>query len=514
MGARQWCSIMKNFVCFGDPDRFEISARWLDYREPRERLPREHGWSLGEIKIVVGGHVLTRHRLHGEQKEAVGWYLAPIIEWLVEQWPWLLHEEAFNWPDRSGESAAIATSSALCQYIASDDEVERELYRQVHDWWRRHALRAADPSALYPDVYFRRVEDDIEVSWLERQPEFAPKDFSIDLTPGSALLPVTLVAESLWSFIEWGLVHARPATQFDRDEIAALGKKVESLKKKQPSELEALHIADAGFRRVVEKVRAHSGWRSNAKANPNVPVVTEFDSAVLMFGGLNITIGEADAGTLLAFLVRQQGTEPRGELGRLVESQGFSNVTKPYLQGYELALDAREALGIEHKQLYVDVESILQHLGITVLRQALETDSVRGVAIAGEGFRPAVLINTSSIYNDTESGERFTLAHELCHILYDRTRACRLSHISGPWAAAPVEKRANAFAVMFLAATSALRDVWRAGHGEDVKEMLGKLSEKVGVSRAALLVHLHNLNLISDEERVRLVNRLFVKPCG
>jgi Zn-dependent peptidase ImmA (M78 family) len=495
---------MKEFMCFGDPGRFEIAARWLEDHEPRERLPCEHGWSLGEIRIIIGGHVLTRHRLHNEQKEAIGWYLAPIMAWLIDQWPWLLHEESFAWPDRSGESAAVATSSALSQYIASDDEIEQEHYRKTHDWWSRHALRAADPSALYPDVYFRRVEDDIEISWLERQPQFSPKDFSLDLTPGAALLPVAFVAQTLWSFIEWGLEHSKPITQSDRDEVGALRMKMQSLKTRQTSELEALHIADAGLRKIMAKVRVQTGWESNAKSSQDVPVVTELDSAVLMFGGLNVSIGESDAETLLRFLARHRGSEPRNDLGRLVQSQGLTNVTKPYIQGYELALDAREALGIGYKQLYVDVESIVLRLGITVLRQALETGGVRGVAVAGEGFLPAILINTSSVYNDTKQGERFTLAHELCHILYDRTRARRLSHISGPWAAAPVEKRANAFAAMFLAATPALRNVWRIGNSMVDKESLGKLSDNVGVSRRALLGHLYNLDLISEEEKLRL----------
>lgn len=495
---------MNDFFHFGEPDSFEISARWLDDHEPRERLPHEYGWSLGEIKIVVGGHVLTRHRLYSQSKEAIGWYLGPIIVWLVEKWPWLLHEEAFTWPDRSGESGAVATSSALSQYIASDDEIEQEYYRKVHDWWSRHALRAADPSALYPDIYFRRLEDDIEISWIEQQPDFAPKDFSLELTPGAASLPVALVAKTIWSFIEWGLACARPVTKSDSDEVEEIRKKVALLKRKSAFELEALHIADAGLRKIMEKARDHGDWEPNAKVGSSIPVVTELDSAVLMFGGLNVTIGEADAKALLGFMAFHQGTESRDELDQLVESKVLSSITKPYIQGYELALDARESLGIDCKQLYVDVESILRRLGISVLRQALETDSVRGVAIAGDGFLPAVLINTSSIYNDSKLGERFTLAHELCHILYDRTRARRLSHISGPWAAAPVEKRANAFAVMFLAATPALRDVWRIDDHAVSSESLGKLSRRVGVSRVALLGHLHNLDLISDEERVRL----------
>jgi hypothetical protein len=35
-------------------------------------------------------------------------------------------------------------------------------------WWRRHALRAGAAGGLVPNVLFRRIGDDIEVSWLNR----------------------------------------------------------------------------------------------------------------------------------------------------------------------------------------------------------------------------------------------------------------------------------------------------------------------------------------------------------
>ena len=40
--------------------------------------------------------------------------------------------------------------------------------------------------------------------------------------------------------------------------------------------------------------------------------------------------------------------------------------------------------------------------------------------------------------------QRFTLAHELCHMLHDRSYGARLAIASGPWAPWGIEKRANA----------------------------------------------------------------------
>ncbi|MCX8517869.1 MAG: ImmA/IrrE family metallo-endopeptidase, partial [Rhodoferax sp.] len=90
----------------------------------------------------------------------------------------------------------------------------------------------------------------------------------------------------------------------------------------------------------------------------------------------------------------------------------------------------------------------------------------------------------------------FTLAHEFCHILFDRSHAKRLSHISGTWTSDRVEKRANAFAALFLATPHALEGAVKAKNLDT--GMLKKLAERFGIGTGALLEHLHNLDLISE----------------
>ena len=75
---------------------------------------------------------------------------------------------------------------------------------------------------------------------------------------------------------------------------------------------------------------------------------------------------------------------------------------------------------------------------------ALETGSIRGVALAGEGFSPRIAINLTHVYNTNEEGKRFTIGDEPCHVPFDRIRARRIAHVSGAWAAPGIERRANA----------------------------------------------------------------------
>lgn len=187
---------------------------------------------------TVGRQILTEHGFRGGLHPCLFWYLSLVIDWLVRNWAWLLHEENFAWPEKSGQPAAVATLVALERTIASPDDSDREAYQAIHAWWSRHALRAADSSAVYPDIYLRRVADDIEISWLARQPEYAPDGFSLTLGPGYALLPVSAVAKPLWQFLEWATQSAPVTNDADHAIVADLNTRFALLYETPLSQLE------------------------------------------------------------------------------------------------------------------------------------------------------------------------------------------------------------------------------------------------------------------------------------
>jgi Zn-dependent peptidase ImmA (M78 family) len=411
----------------------------------------------------------------------------------------LLHEERFSWLDKSGQPAAVATLSALERTIASPDEASRETYTLIHAWWSRHALRAADSSAAYPDVYFRRVADDIEISWLSRQPDFAPEGFSLTLAPGYALLPVSAVAEPLWQFMEWALNSAPVVNETDQRIATQLLERFYVLRQTPVSRLEQAYIGEK-LQRLLESTREVVALTSDQESANAFPAIVSLDSAVLMFGGLNVELGEADIRHLLGFLAAQQGKPESGPLSQLVRNPESDAWSRPFEEGYQLAEDCRDDLYIASDRLFVDVEGILLELGVAVIDEALETNAIRGVAVAGRTHGPAILVNKASYYNNNAAGRRFTLAHEFCHILYDRTRARKLSHLSGPWASARTEKRANAFAAMFLAPPSAIR----SRLSEIASDAIHGLANDLGMGFSALVEHLCNIDLINEVEREKL----------
>ena len=144
------------------------------------------------------------------------------------------------------------------------------------------------------------------------------------------------------------------------------------------------------------------------------------------------------------------------------------------------------------------VEVMLDALGVAVRDVDLGEQGPRGVALAGRDLRATILVNRDNLKNRFR-GRRFTLAHELCHILFDQGRARSLAHGSTPWASPSVEQRANAFAAMLLMPPSRARRPVTTGLAE-LKRSVDRLADRMRVSRVALKRHLSNMDEIGPHE--------------
>ena len=165
-------------------------------------------------------------------------------------------------------------------------------------------------------------------------------------------------------------------------------------------------------------------------------VVTGACQAALMFGSLSPTVDETDARLLAAKLVDYYapGSESAA-LKNFVHNEPIERSDEEaWDYGYRLANDLREGLGADFFSAgRADLDAVYAHLSVSVDEIELHDRSIRAVAIAGPSHRPVALINRSYEFRDSEP-RRFTLAHELCHIIHDRSYGARLAMASGPWA--------------------------------------------------------------------------------
>jgi Zn-dependent peptidase ImmA (M78 family) len=184
----------------------------------------------------------------------------------------------------------------------------------------------------------------------------------------------------------------------------------------------------------------------------------------------------------------------------------------PWQEGYQLANEWAKLSHLDNPtQQPVDIEGHLAAFGVKVEDLTIEDEQVGGVAIARQKRNPLILLNTRNPRNQFPSGRRFSLAHELCHLLYDRMAGAELALISGPWAPIELEKRANAFAAMLLMPDVLVESAFREAGARPSKPSFMDLlnaAKRLQVSADALAHHLSNRGWISPEMRDLLLEQL------
>jgi Zn-dependent peptidase ImmA (M78 family) len=202
-----------------------------------------------------------------------------------------------------------------------------------------------------------------------------------------------------------------------------------------------------------------------------------------------------------------------------ISQPGEAYRRNPWAEGYQLADDWRKACGISTSE-NLNLDKHLTALGVTIQNVELSDKSTSGAAILLQDRAPLILLNTQCArHRDAEgkefySGRRFTLAHELCHLLIDREEGADLALLSGPWAPKAVEKRANAFAAALLMPDErieqAYKDVGVSPSDGDV-ESLRKAASILDVSPDALSHHLCNRRYIEFVQRDALRAQLSIR---
>ena len=495
---------MSDFAVFGRPERFEIAVRWTRDAEARARRPAAHGWSMGDLRITVANRILTHSKRGDRLQKHVGWYLGPVFEWIASNWAVLLHEEDFAWQERRGAPAVVACHRALDQTIGAKDAVGRESYKATQAWYLRHALRSAAEGGLFPDLFIRRLADDVELSWSSEPPTFAPDGFSFSVEPGQARLPVEDVAGPLFEALTWVASQPPDLAEDDRPRWQLLADKIDAIPTLDASALDRAYVDE----RILEMVRISLERIGKLDligedVTPERPYVRQLSPAVAMFGGVSPNLSQQDVDLLCSLLAGRAHGGDSETLRNLVDANPSAPLGVPHEDGYSFAEELLDTIGLPGGYEWIDVRRIAADLGIDIQETELETDTIRGVAIAGNGFTPAVLINLKSVFNLTENGKRYTLAHELCHILHDRSRARRVTHVSGPWVAPGIERRANAFAAYLLMPRELLVRGWQPVF-EGNRQAFENFANRLRVNETALIEHLYNLRLIDDLARERL----------
>jgi hypothetical protein len=477
---------MTDWSTFGEPGKFEIQARLV---EDPNRLggPDTYAWSYGEWRLWVRGRLFTRHmRPNGEARDEVRWYLGPLLKWLAQVWSPLFHEQ--RPPASIGDHENLIVAFEQGERVLLDDEgvTAGTLRAEMQAWRRRHAIWSGAAGGVFPNVWLRRQSDLMEISYDPGPTVGAPAGLEFQFNRGAALVDVGAVARALSGFLEWGRGVAEARTRGDF-----------MPPRTQASETEHF-AAESWFMGPHLAQILRSKRRALSSQELRLGVLHPLSPEVAMFGTLTPNLSEDDAATLLSVLDAARTSQPEPSLLlELTEDRTPPTRDLAWEEGYELALETLERLNLgQGGDRFINMNTVAAALGISVTDVEVTDQSLRGVAIAGPGLSPTIVVNRRAKWNRTNPGLRFTIAHELAHILSDRGSARAVTHSSTPWAPEAVERRANAFAAMFLMPYRLVDAALLALGQVTGLQSLGRVARRLECGKGAVLEHLMNIDRI------------------
>ncbi|MFJ6213249.1 ImmA/IrrE family metallo-endopeptidase [Streptomyces sp. NPDC092296] len=504
----------------GDPADFAFKISFL--RNPhgeQDRATPEESYSWGSFALWVAGENLCAHLEQGEVIEAAHWYMIPFMEWIAQNWNAIFHEEQLALKN-VGYSAAGSMALTKNPPISLKELDEFEWLDEWTTWWDRHSVRSAREGGLFPDIYMRRYGSSLEVSTGAERLVGIPEEFSFLAPHRRYEIDLIKASDIIYSVLQSAsqeLLRRLP----NSPRIAALIAYIDAIQNDSNNSNRMAWLAGMGTDSEKYKVISEAVDQSLAGVPENIRqeitganrvtklVVQGSAYAQLVYGSYSPSIDRGDVIALATALVGNHVDDASPWLNKLALSFDPSEVRglAPGEQGSWLGEHACEML-VAHCESWIDVHAVLASLEILHEKIALSDQGIRAVSVFGPNQRPKVFRNSQTKWGKSREVERFTLAHELAHLLLDRDRASELAVASGPWAPLFVEQRANAFAAAFLMPTWLLRDHVAQVNG-DIRDLetISSLAARLHVSTSSMIDRLHNLGELDVDDRFKLKAR-------
>jgi Zn-dependent peptidase ImmA (M78 family) len=501
----------------GDPSNFALSIAFM--RNPHgdeDRATPEERESWGAFSVWVHGENICAHIEQGEILDSAHWYMLPFIEWIIENWDCLLHEERLPLLN-AGLSAAEALNISRIPQLSLKEVDEFAWMDSWSTWWQRHNVRSGREGGLFPDLYVRRYRDNLELSTGAEPLPGIPDDY-VFLSPNRRYqADLAGVVEALYAVVS-SAAHELRRRLPDSLRIEKLEANIADLSSPDRGPIRMAWLAGLGdqmerYLEIAAQVDAalepvNPAIREQITgARRSTPLFVDGSAyARLLYGAISPTTTLADIAMLTELVVRNYVADATPWLSRFEIPLDVAEVSQlpPWEQGSRLGEQACELL-VAGSETWIDVSAVLQALDVNSASIELSDEAIRAVSVFGPTQPPHIYRNSRTRWGPSPEVERFTLAHELCHLLLDREYGDELAIATGPWAPVAIEQRANAFAAAFLMPTWLLRDTLnQVGGHVDNPETIRAVSATLRVSRSSLVDRLFNLGELTFDDRIRL----------
>ncbi|ENQ3105783.1 hypothetical protein ACEOWJ_001770 [Bacillus cereus] len=180
---------------FGEKNTFAIQYEFLN------NPFNERGWigeTWGSFQFFVNGKDICQYK----RKDTIvnyQWNVMYIVEWFSENLKHILSTEPFPLPVEGRHSIELLEN---CLEFDSDNEDEfDEWFDKKQDWEFKHSWFSSRAGSFFPDVFFRRVGDEIEIAW-NNESTYISEGVSFINSMGFEYVPSSIFEVSVKNFIE------------------------------------------------------------------------------------------------------------------------------------------------------------------------------------------------------------------------------------------------------------------------------------------------------------------------
>lgn len=481
---------------FGDKKTFALEVELTPDPDGGKYAFPEECISWGRLSIWINGLDICA-------PYGINWYLLPTLEWLARNWAPLLHESKLPSPPKEGASPwEIRDEIRESLPFINEREAERQECLW-YDWSARHGLASSVEGGICPDLLILRDQDSIALSWGPPSPAGLPEGLCFNNPRGNALIPLETASSTLYDFLISLTSQIALKAEEEGIESGRISSLMETVRGIPSSQSEEMILWLFGLTNRQEEARSLMA-RVKEVAGNSFKILTDGLSftegnlalqgsslASMMYGSLSPEIVEQDAICLSRAILTPSNLKsaiPRLEVERKAH---------PYLEGYELAMSLHDYLSTDLATIRpVDIDKTIEKMGIDIASIELQDKATTGVAIVRAQGGSTVLINENNERNATAQGRRFTMAHELCHILIDHELGRPLALASGPWTSPKIEQRANAFAAMFLMPKDIIEGILKDSPDVTVTQV----SSTMNTGKKATAQHMKNIGYPIEEK--------------
>lgn len=451
----------------------------LQWDEPTVGHKSAGDVTWGRLAVVLDGAPLWGRLVEGAVT-GIHWTWVELLEWLALSWPWLRLEQGGLVDFHASKPSELP--ARVQQLIEDSPEVRGE--KVAHDFFEfrnRHDLSTSLHGATVPSIWIIREGASAWVSTVGRD---------VRLPLGELIGTLRALGDEIAARLAR---HSKDA----RSREASM----DWCSRDQIGTREILAIATGLDETSLDRVSRGNLEEFFEIEDP----FQEQESPILAAARM---VGQGFGSSVLSQVLRRmkkippRATPVLDTLSNLArERLSAARVRAPYQEGHMIAEWLRGHLGLRPLDK-VEPEGLLQSWDVQLDVLKVLPPEIDAVACWGARHGPAVLINESGAH--TARGDRSTLAHEIAHLLVDRSDALPVAEVLGGRTPPASEKRARAFAAEFLAPREVVGEEFT--RAKDPELVLRRLANHYGASHEIIAWQARNSGFDFD-----LVTRRFLK---